>query len=155
MNYQQKLDTFLVEVFHTILRAEEKSLSTKGRGDLSIKESHTIEVVCKAVEEGTNTASEIARVLGITPGSLTTAVNVLVRKGYLTKQKDAQDARRVRISPTALGLKANEQHHLFHREMVVHALDNVSEEEAAVLTDALEKLARFFKQKDSKKEIDS
>lgn len=152
MSYQQKLDAFLVEVFHTILRAEEKSLSRTGRGDLSIKESHAIEVVCRAEKEGANTASEIARVLGITPGSLTTAVNVLVKKGYLTREKDPADARRVRISATALGHKANEQHHLFHRELVAHALDNVSDEEAAVLTDALEKLAHFFKQNDALKE---
>ena len=151
MSYQQKLDAFLVEVFHTILRAEEKSLSRTGRGDLSIKESHAIEVVCRAEKEGdTITVSVCAD--GITPGSLTTAVNVLVKKGYLTREKDPADARRVRISATALGHKANEQHHLFHRELVAHALDNVSDEEAAVLTDALEKLAHFFKQNDALKE---
>lgn len=152
MNYQEKLNIFLVEVFHTILRAEEKSLSRTGRGDLSIKESHAIEVVCKAEKEGTNTASEIAGVLGITPGSLTTAVNVLVKKGYLSRNKDAIDGRRVRITATPLGQKANELHHQFHRELVAHALDEVSDAEAAALTSALERLAHFFKKKDRNKE---
>ena len=47
-----KLNSFLVRVFHDILRIEEQSLSKGEFGDLSMREMHIIESICEAGEQG-------------------------------------------------------------------------------------------------------
>jgi DNA-binding MarR family transcriptional regulator len=120
MDYREHLlNRFLVEAFYQILRTEELCISRAGYDNLSLKELHVIEAVCRAEEEGSgNRATSIARSLGVTSGTLTTAVSLLEKKGYLIRQRDAEDKRVVRIRPTELGLTANRSHEAFHREMV-------------------------------------
>ena len=66
-----------------------------------------IDAVCRAADHGTdNRATAIAAVQGVTAGTLTTAVNLLERKGYVERQRDEKDRRAVRILPTPLARKA-------------------------------------------------
>lgn len=73
------LNQFLVEVFGQILKAEAACLAGK---DLSLRELHLIDAVCRAVDQGgDNRSTAIAAALGITAGTLTSAVNLLEKKG--------------------------------------------------------------------------
>lgn len=148
--YEKEINAFLVEVFHTILRAEERYISAHGRRDLSISEMHVIEAVCGLEAEGRNSVSEIAAHLSITPGSLTTAVNVLVGKGYLARGRDPADGRRVRITALSPAHRANDLHKRFHRDMVAHALEALTGEETAVFAKSLRALAGFFRARHGK-----
>ena len=81
------LNQFLVEVFGQILKAEAACLAGK---DLSLRELHLIDAVCRAVDQGgDNRSTAIAAALGITAGTLTSAVNLLEKKGYLLRRRDA------------------------------------------------------------------
>lgn len=142
--YEAAVNRFLVEVFHRILHIEETSLAKRGPDDLSVRETHVIEAVCLMQEQNRNSASDIAAFLGITPGSLTTSVGVLVKKKYLERGKDLSDGRRVMISATKKGQDANMLHAAFHEELVSHALDNLQDGEKAQLLLVLQKLASFF-----------
>ena len=83
-----KINRFLVEVFDQILRREEEVLTTE-YPELSLREIHLIDAVCRAADHGTdNRATAIAAVQGVTAGTLTTAVNLLERKGYVERQRD-------------------------------------------------------------------
>ena len=85
------LNQFLVEVFGQILKAEAACLAGK---DLSLRELHLIDAVCRAVDQGgDNRSTAIAAALGITAGTLTSAVNLLEKKGYLLRRRDERDKR--------------------------------------------------------------
>ena len=92
-NRGKELNLFLVRVFNEILRTEERDLA--GRfPDLSLRELHLIEEVCRAEEEGRdNRATAIAAAQRVTAGTLTTAVTLLEKKGYLERRRDEKDRR--------------------------------------------------------------
>ena len=93
-----QLKYFLVKVFNDVLKTEEGCLSTGEFKDLSIREMHIIESVCRANDNGTdNRASTIAQDQRITAGTLTTAVSLLEKKGYLFRKQDVKDKRVIRI----------------------------------------------------------
>lgn len=86
-----ELNRFLVEVFDEILKTEEESLAGSF-SDLSLRELHLIEEVCRAEDEARdNRATAIAAAQRVTAGTLTTAVSLLERKGYLERRRDERD----------------------------------------------------------------
>ena len=145
---KEKLNHFLVYVFHEILKTEEKSISSKISSNLSLRDIHTLEAICLANEPGgDNSSAAIASALHVTPGTLTTAVSSLERKGYLTRSKDPSDKRIVRITATEKGVAAQERHDAFHHEMIDGILATLTEEEAQIFCRSLEKLGTFFHEK--------
>ncbi len=145
---EEELNRFLVEVFNEILKTEESCIGDSGFEDLSLRELHVIEAVCNAESRTDgNRAAAIAAELRVTPGTLTTAVSILEKKGYLLRIRDERDRRVVRICSTELGKEANRNHARFHAEMVRAILSAISEEEAAVFIRALSKIRVFFESK--------
>lgn len=137
------LNQFLVEVFGQILKAEAACLAGK---DLSLRELHLIDAVCRAVDQGgDNRSTAIAAALGITAGTLTSAVNLLEKKGYLLRRRDERDKRVVHLLPTERGRAADARHRDFHRQMVAHVLDGLTDEEAECTLRALDRVAEFFR----------
>ena len=144
---QSVLNHFLSDTFNEILKIEEKAIENSQFPDLSLREIHVLETVLKLEETAENTAARIASCLNITPGTLTSSVNVLAKKGYLSKNKDEIDKRIVRICVTQKGRDAQKMHEKFHDDMVSDILHELSEEEAKVLSGSLEKLVAFFQNK--------
>lgn len=145
--HREELNRFMVEVFHEVLKTEELALS-RAKGELSLRELHLIEEVCRAAELGLdNRATAIAAAQRVTAGTLTTAVSLLERKGYLERRRDEHDKRVVRILPTEKAWQANREHERFHEELVEYILSFLSEEEAQVFVRALGHVAGFFQEK--------
>jgi DNA-binding MarR family transcriptional regulator len=109
------LNELLVSTFNDILSIEQKALHAGVFKDLSVTEVHTIEAIGMY---GTKTMSEVAGIIGITVGTLTTAINHLVRKEYVTREKSEADRRVVHISLTSKGKLAYRVHEKFHADMV-------------------------------------
>ena len=148
-NYTHQLNRFLVEVFNDILKIEEDCLSRRCP-DLSVREMHLIEEVCRAVDQGRdNRPSAIAAAQRVTAGTLTVAVNQLEAKGYLQRARDSGDKRSVRLLPTPKGREAERSHAQFHRELVEAAVAGLSAEEAEVLARGLSGIAAFMREKGS------
>ena len=146
-SHQKTLNDFLVVTFNEILRYEEAALKRWTDANLSISEIHVIEAVFQAVEQGANTASQIAHSLHITLGSLTVAVNTLESKGYLIRERSQEDKRVVMITPTLRAELVNQAHQDFHQEMIEGLLDGLSPEEERVLATSLTKVRDFFLRK--------
>ena len=87
----------------------------------------------------------LAAALGITAGTLTSAVNLLEKKGYLLRRRDERDKRVVHLLPTERGRAADARHRDFHRQMVAHVLDGLTDEEAECTLRALGRVAEFFR----------
>lgn len=145
--YARELNTFLVEVFNDILKTEELYV-TGSCADLSVREMHIIEEVCRAVDQGRdNRASAIAAAQHVAAGTLTAAVNQLEDKGYLERVRDREDKRSVRLYPTERGREADRLHAGFHRELVEAAVETMSTEELEALARGLSGIAAFIRKK--------
>ena len=99
----QVVNKLLVETFNDILYIEEKALKEGSFNDVSITEVHTIEAIGMYEKK---MMSEVAKNLDITVGTLTVAVNKLVKKDYVQRFKSEDDKRIVLIGlkkrPSAL-----------------------------------------------------
>ena len=145
--HSETLNRFLVEVFNEILNTEETVLHAQCP-DLSLREFHLIEEVCRTVDgEGDNRPTAIAAALQVTAGTLTASVTLLEKKGYLERRRDNQDRRAVRLYPTEKARWANELHSRFHQGMVAEVLSVLTEEEAVIFVRALGAVSAFFRQK--------
>lgn len=138
---KQELDELLSNTFSSIMRIEERSLKNRLTEGLTITEIHTIAAVGLHEE---HTMTEVAARLSVTLATLTTTVNRLVKKGYVERERSEEDRRRVMIRLTRRGREVCRAHSLFHRHMIDQALDDLTEEEAAVLVKAVTKIKTFF-----------
>lgn len=148
---KERLNSFFVMTFNEILAWEDQSLRSIGHTDISVREMHIIEAMSILESKSMNTMANIAKLLSVSPGSLTTAVNTLVNKGYVTRRRSESDRRVVLVSPTEKGIKVNEGHKKFHDEMIDFVSEIISEEELQVVFKALEKLTEFFMKKTATK----
>ncbi|WP_283675667.1 MarR family winged helix-turn-helix transcriptional regulator [Clostridium perfringens] len=137
------LNNILVKLFNNILRIEEFALKSAPFNDLSITEMHTIEAI--GIEKA-RTMSEVALDLKITVGTLTTAINKLIKKGYVNRRIE-EDRRVVMIELTEKGTLAYKVHEKFHEEMIDHVLEELGVGEEEVLISSLDKLDKFFQKK--------
>lgn len=135
------VNELLVEIFNRILSIESEKLKEKGI-KLSMSEIHVLEAVTK-VEEPTMT--NIANKLGITVGSLTVSVNTLYQKGYLSRERDSEDRRKVMIGLLEKAEAALEIHNDFHNDMINSIFNDLKIEEDELLISSLKKLSSYFK----------
>lgn len=138
------LNELLVDLFNDILEIEQKALQSGAFKDVSVTEMHTIEAIGMYKPR---TMTEVACQLDITLGTLTTAINHLVRKGYVERKRSEEDRRIVYIMLTKKGKLAYRIHEKFHSDMVKATIEDLTEEEEKVLVKSLEKLNDFFKSK--------
>ena len=138
----KKINDLLVAIYEDVIHIEEDSLKKGAFSDLSITEIHTIEAVGLY---GSKTMSEIASALDITMGTLTIAVDKLIKKGYMERTRSAADRRIVNVSLTRRGKLAYRIHEKFHMDMVKAITDDFTPEEEEVLLVALGKLNKHLK----------
>jgi DNA-binding MarR family transcriptional regulator len=146
MDINQTLNELLVELFHDIMTIEEKALRTGEYKELTSNDMHVIEAI--GTEKSKNMSS-VAKLLGVTMGTLTIAVNSLVKKGYVERVRSEEDRRVVLVSLSAKGKKAFTHHQKFHEEMIHEITDGLDDEQKAVLEQTLSKLNQYFKSKNS------
>ena len=103
---------------------------------------HVIDAI--GIDEPKN-MSAIARTLSVTVGTLTIAMNSLVKKGYVTRQRGSEDRRVVYISLSEKGVKAYYHHKQFHEKMIRGVEEELTEEELKTLVKALKKLNSWFR----------
>lgn len=147
MDTYEMFNDILVNLFNEIQDIEEKALITSDYKDISGNDMHILEAV--GIQEPRN-MSAVAKSLSITVGTLTIAINNLVKKGYVNRVRSQEDRRVVLISLSEKGRQAYEHHEKFHEEMVHAVLENFSEDETQILTQALGKLRSFFKERAKK-----
>ena len=138
------LNELLVQLFNDILQIEEKSLKNGPLSDLSVTELHTIVAIGMYKER---TMTEVAQDLKITVGTLTTAINKLIKKGYVDRKRIEEDRRVVLIHLTKKGKLAYRIHEKFHNDMINETISGLREDEEEILISSLERLNVFFKEK--------
>lgn len=83
----------------------------------------------RMLRTGSKNIGDLAESLGITQSSVTTACKRMEQKGLLTRQRDPNDERMVRVSLTDFGLQQLVQWHQRRIETVTRLLNPLSSEE--------------------------
>ena len=91
------------------------------------------------------TMGNIAHKLRVTLGTLTTSVNVLVRKGHIVRERDEADRRKVYLKLTDLAFNVLKIHDEFHDEMISSLFKDMDLEKDKVLMKSLENISAYFK----------
>ena len=90
MDAFETINDTLVNLFNEILKLEEEAIITGEFSDITNNDMHIIEAIGLS---GKSTMSAVAKKLGITAGSLTSAVNSLVNKMYVVRKRSQEESR--------------------------------------------------------------
>ena len=141
MDAYRTINDTLVNLFNEIWELEKEAIITEEFKDITNNDMHIIEAIGLS---GENTMSSVAKKLKITAGSLTTAVNALVRKAYVKRERSEEDRRVVYIAITEKGEKAFYHHEQFHRQMTNAVIEKLDDEEIDALVKMLKDISAFF-----------
>ncbi|MEA4869067.1 MAG: MarR family transcriptional regulator [Christensenella sp.] len=112
------LNQALKDMFYSVLRLQEQSVSKLANGNLSRTEMHALEIVQDIPEA---TLTQIAEMLGVTKATVSVSVNRLVEKGYLEKTRAEDDGRKSILRLTESGETMCKKHKQFH-DMLIHSV---------------------------------
>ena len=138
---KQVINELLVDVFNHILSIESEILKKRGV-KLSMTEVHVLEAIRNTE---TPIMGNIANRLRVTLGTLTTSINVLVRKGYVYRYRDDEDRRKVYIKLNQSALDVLKIHDEFHDEMISSMFKDLEIEKDEVLMKSLANISDYFK----------
>ncbi len=141
MDINETLNELLVKLFRSINTIEEQAIRTEEYRDVTVNDIHVIEAI--GLDAPRNMTS-VARALAVTTGTLTIAMNSLVKKGYVQRVRSEEDRRVVLVSLTEKGKKAFLHHKQFHDEMISRVVKGLTEQEQEVLRRSLGNLLEFF-----------
>ena len=141
MDAYNQLNEVLVHLFNHTLKIEEESLIKDEFKDISMNDMHIIEAVGDGEPKN---MSSIDRIVGVTVGTLTIAMNNLVKKGYVIRTRSEKDRRVVLISLADKGKKAFRRHEEFHLQMVQAMRQGLDDEQCRVLMQAMKNLRTHF-----------
>lgn len=141
MSNYEVLHDILVNLFQEILDIESKALIIPEFKDISVNDMHIIEAIG---EKEPKNMSAVAKIMSVTVGTLTIAINSLVKKGYVHRERSEEDRRVVLISLTEKGRRANAHHVKFHDGMIQAVLKDLDEEQRNILVKSMKNLRAFF-----------
>lgn len=142
MDSYETLNEVLVNLFRDVMDIEQQAIITQEFKDITNNDMHVIEAI--GIGEAKN-MSAIARELSVTVGTLTIAMNSLVKKGYVIRERGQEDRRVVYISLSDKGRIAYEHHAKFHKAMIDSVIELLDDEEMKALVKALTKLNKWFR----------
>ena len=142
MDTYETLNSILVNLFRDVMDLEQRAIITSEYHDITNNDMHVIEAV--GLGEPKN-MSAIAKVLSVTMGTLTIAMNSLVKKQYVERYRSKKDRRVVFVKLTDKGVRAYQHHEEYHRQMSQAILDRLDDEELSVLLKTLDILKGFFR----------
>lgn len=140
---KEVINELLVDVFNHILSIEAEVLRNRGV-KLSMTEVHVLEAIKNTKDP---TMGNVANKLRITMGTLTTSINVLVRKDYVERYRDENDRRKVYLELKEPAEEVLKIHDEFHDEMVSSLLKDLDLEKDKILLKSLENISNYFKQR--------
>lgn len=143
MTANETLNELLVGLFKDIMEIEGKWLITEEYSDISYNDFHILEAI--GMEEP-KSMTVVAKLMKVTTGTLTKAMDALTEKGYAVRERSLEDKRVVCLSLTRKGRQACRHHEEFHRKMIAQATAGLSDQEMPILIDTLSRLVRFFRE---------
>lgn len=135
------INELLVDVFNHILSIENDVLKKRGV-KLSMTEVHVLEAIRNT---DVPNMGNVAQKLRVTLGTLTTSINVLVKKEYVSRYRDEKDRRRVYLKLRDSAKEALKIHDEFHNEMIDSVFKDLDLEKDEILMKSLQNISNYFK----------
>jgi DNA-binding MarR family transcriptional regulator len=88
------------------------------------------------------TLNELARHMGVTPGTMSLAIDRLERRGYVARLRDVADRRRVHVRLTSAGVRVRDASSVLDPERVEALVGRLDDGDRDVALRGLELLAR-------------
>ena len=133
MTADETLNELLVKLFKDIMEIE---------GELAVQD-----LLNQAIGMSEpKSMSTVAKLMNVTTGTLTKAMDGLTDKGYVVRERSKQDKRVVWVCLTEKGKAAYLHHEEFHHRMIDHIKEELNAQETTVLIYSLAKLVDFFQQ---------
>ncbi len=133
----EKVNELLEQFYKSFYVIEANSLK-RGIKNLTTTELHVIE----AISTETITMNELSERLGITMGTATVAVNKLLEKDFIERDRSGQDRRKVYVSLTNIGIDALNYHNTFHKNIISEITKNLTEKELGDFVSVFEKILK-------------
>lgn len=133
----EMLEEVLCRNYSRIIYNEEKIL--RKLSDITIKELRTLDVISKLEKTGKNNATNVAKVLGITPGTLTSNIDRLIKKDLVDRDKWVEDKRTIVLTVTQSGKKILKNYNNEHLKIVKDALKNLTTKEKTIIVSLVNK----------------
>lgn len=143
MTTDEVLNGLLVRLFKDIMEIESRCLVTEEFRDISYNDFHIIEAIGTKEPKSMTT---VAKLMKVTTGTLTKAMDGLTDKGYVIRERSNQDKRVVWVYLTDKGKSAYAHHEAFHRDMIANVKGELTEQETPILVYALAKLVDYFQE---------
>lgn len=96
--------------------------------------------IIKIVESPGLIQDEISKTVKVDKGTATRAVQRLLKKGYITRERDKKDKRKYRIYPTELAKEEYPRIIEEYKKITETALEGLNEKEQELLEELLEKV---------------
>ena len=141
MSTDETLNELLVRLFKDIMEIEGICLVTDPYTDISYNDFHIIEAIGTKEPKSMST---VAKLMNVTTGTLTKAMDGLTEKGYVIRERSKQDKRVVWVYLTEKGKAAYKHHEEFHWRMISHIKEGLNDKDLPVLIYSLAKLVDFF-----------
>jgi len=141
MTTDETLNELLIRLFKDVMEIEGQCLVNEEFSDISYNDFHIIEAIGMNEPKSMTT---VAKLMNVTTGTLTKAMDGLTNKGYVIRERSTQDKRVVWVYLTEKGKKAFRHHEDFHHDMINQIKEQLTEQEIPVLIYSLAKLADYF-----------
>ena len=137
----KEVNDTLLKLFNEVTGLEQRVVITGEFKNISNNDMHIIEAI--GIDEP-KTMSTVAKNMRVTVGTLTIAINSLVKKGYVERSRSEEDRRVVLVSLTELGERAYHHHAKYHHDMIQATVTGLTHEEVTILIKALSNLSIYF-----------
>lgn len=148
MSEDLEINRLLVDLFDDIVELERKVLITDEFKDISSNDMHIINAIGKKEPKNMST---LAGSLRVTVGTLTIAINNLVKKGYVNRFRSQEDKRVVLVSLSDKGENAYKHHEDFHKGFVEYVTKGLDMAQKSQLIGMLQKIHGFIDEFKTKK----
>ncbi|MGI6736137.1 MAG: nitronate monooxygenase [Anaerovoracaceae bacterium] len=136
-----KIRELLDKIYNVTLRYEQQAAAQIDNGALSMSELRTLEAIGP---RESRTMSQVSWALNIRISTLTTAINKLVKKGYVERYRIPEDRRVVMIKLTAEGNRVVQEYRKLTNGIIIEAVADMDEDEIVHFIDSAENISQFF-----------
>lgn len=142
--FEKQLSGLMLRSYNSLEKLELQMLRVSKSINLSMSELRLLQAVAAHGEDEGANISELSEALEISLPSVTAAVNKLVTKGYVHKEKSPGDGRVVRVVLTREGRRAERVQRYYHRRMVRELATELSDAEREAIIKGVTKLEDFL-----------
>lgn len=141
MGTEYELDDIFESLYSDIKQLEEQTVIEGDFSDVSYNDIR----VCDAIgDENCRSSSEVAKKLRVTMGTLTKAIDGLVGKGYVNRERSESDKRKVLLSLSEKGKMLYRRHKSFHTDMINAIMNDMDEDDKASLGKILGRVSLYL-----------